>query len=336
MGHDGDPEPDGTAQDETSRDREARKRQVEEQAARLRRLARTVVEHPRVVRLRARAEASTAGEIQRRVTELQVMHQAAILSALAMVLLIPALVSLQALLPIGSNHGLAVTWSRHLSLSPDAAADVRRLFLTQHRVQSVSTAVSSLFTVVTAYAWPAELQKTYRTIWGVPSPGVRDLWRPILWIPSLFCVLLAVAASGSVLRGLPGTLFTALVGLPLILGWTWWTQHLLLGGRVGWRALLPAAVTTALALAGLSIVSSFYLSRAVTYNYGRYGPIGVVFVLMSWLTSFSLLMLAGALAGHTVWRRRSGPDRGSGVADGSRGERHAADRENRHAVRGLP
>ncbi len=31
--------------------------------------------------------------------------------------------------------------------------------------------------------------------------AARDLWRPVLWIPSLFCIFAAVAASGAIARG---------------------------------------------------------------------------------------------------------------------------------------
>lgn len=41
---------------------------------------------------------------------------------------------------------------------------------------------------------------------------------------------------------------TGRVGLPLVSGWAWWTQHLLLSRRVPWRALLPGAVATALGM----------------------------------------------------------------------------------------
>ncbi|MGW0633643.1 hypothetical protein [Streptomyces sp. NPDC002758] len=45
--------------------------------------------------------------------------------------------------------------------------------------------------------------------------------------------------------GIPVTL----VGLTVL--W-WWTQHLLLGGLVGWRPLLPGAVIIAIALTALT------------------------------------------------------------------------------------
>jgi membrane protein len=83
-------------------------------------------------------------------------------------------------------------------------------------------------------------------------------------------------------------------------------QRFLLAWRVPWSALLPSAIVTAVGLAGFSVVTSVYLSRAIVWNADRDGPIGVVFVLMSWLTWFSLVLLGGAVVGHSLHLRRSG------------------------------
>jgi membrane protein len=256
-----------------------------------------------VKRLRDKAEATTAGEVQRRVTELDMLNSAAVLAALGMVLIVPALVSLAAILPVGRSDGVAANWMRHLALSREAAAAVRTLFANGSIVHTSTTVVSALFTIVSAYAWPLELQRAYLKIWSLPSRGMRDLWRPVLWVPSLFCLVGLVAVSGRIASGVPGAIVTAVITLPVTLGWAWWTQHLLLSGRIRWRALLPGAVATAVGMGLTSVLSAVFLSRAIVYNSGRYGPIGVVFVMMTWLTAFSLMILAGALIGHTLWRR---------------------------------
>lgn len=273
------------------------------------RVARLAGTKARVARLRDRAGATTAGEVQRRINELEVTNQAAILAALAMVLVVPALVTVAAVLPVGSSHGLAASWGRHLGLDAQAAANVRKLFITDRTVHTSTTAFSAVFTIVSAYAWPAQLQRTYNTIWGLPRRGMRDLWRPVLWVPSLFVLSASVAASGSIAPGPIGALLTGLVGFPVLLAWIWWTQHFLLAGRICWRALLPGALATTIALVASSVLTSLLLSRAVTTNYDRYGPIGVVFTLMSWLTIFSVVMVAGVLVGHTIWSRHGGADR---------------------------
>jgi membrane protein len=130
--------------------------------------------------------------------------------------------------------------------------------------------VGAVFTVLAAYAWPAELRRFYEAGWGLPTLGWRQLWRPLVWLGSLLVVVAAVAVVGSIAGGVVGT------------------------------------TVTAACLAAFSVVTSVYLSRAIVWNADRYGPIGVVFVLMSWLTWFSTLLLGGAVVGHIVHLRRTG------------------------------
>ena len=217
----------------------------------------------------ARVQAGTAGSVQRRMRELQISRHALVFAALAMVLFVPALISLSALLPIGREHGLADRWAQHLALSAQARSSVRHLFTTDSTVRNVTSAIGAVVTVLAAYAWPAELQRVYEAVWGLPSRGWRGLWRPLVWLGSLLAVLVLVALAGSTASGVAGT------------------------------------AVTAVGLAGFSVVTSIYLSTAIVYNAQRYGPIGVVFVLMSWLTWFSLVLLGGAVVGHALHQRRS-------------------------------
>jgi len=217
-------------------------------------------------------------------------------------LLIPALVTLAAVLPLGNDHGLAASWERRVGLSSEAARAVRQLFAPD-TARGATTALSSLVTVVFAYSWPAELQRGYQLIWDLPPRGVRDGWRPAIWLVSFFVVVACIASSGSIAGGLAGTAVVGVVSSPVVFAWTWWTQHLFLGGRTPYRRLVPGAVATTSGLFGLSLYVSLFLSSAITQNFDRYGPIGVVFALLSWLIGFNVVMLFGPLAGH-VWVSR--------------------------------
>ncbi len=74
---------------------------------------------------------------------------------------------------------------------------------------------------------------------------------------------------------------TGLICSPLVFGWAWWMQHFLLGGRIGWRPLLGGAVSLTIALFGLSVFLAIFLSGSITGRSHQYGPIGVVFALLS-------------------------------------------------------
>ncbi|MGY1745460.1 YhjD/YihY/BrkB family envelope integrity protein [Blastococcus sp. SYSU D00695] len=247
--------------------------------------------------------------MQTRVRDLDVRHHALVFAALGMVLFVPAVITLAAVLPLGRERGLADRMAHHLALSEEARTVVRQLFVSSDVVHTPTTAAGAVVTVCAAFAWPAELQRFYAAVWGVPRLGRRHLWRPLVWLATLLVTVVVVGAVSTLAGGVSGAVVTAVLCSPLLLLWAWWMQGFLLAWRVPARALLPGAVVTVAGLAAASVASSLYLSRAVVWNAERYGPIGVVFVLMSWLTWYSLVLLGGPVVGHVLHERRPGPVR---------------------------
>ncbi|MFE4061000.1 hypothetical protein ACFXP3_32700, partial [Streptomyces sp. NPDC059096] len=96
----------------------------------------------------------------------------------------------------------------------------------------------------------------------------------------------------------------------------WWSQHVLLAGRVRWRALVPGAVAIALGLLGLRVFSRVVFSPLIASNAVTYGPFGTVLVLQSWLVGVGFVVYGGALVGrllhehHTHRRLDRAPERG--------------------------
>jgi membrane protein len=259
----------------------------------------------RVVQTKGRLDASRVGHVQRRFVQADLANQAMILAALALSLLLPVLVTLAAILPLGAADSLPAAVGRRLGLSAGATADLQRLFPTRAAVRGGSTVFGSIFTLVSAYAWPTALQRGYEIAWGVESKGWRGLWRPLVW-------LLAFVGFGAGLLALPRsgigdpwrTILLLLIWTPVIFGWTWWTQHFLLRGAVTWRLLLPGAVAMTVGLIALRAFAAVYLSTAIHYNYARYGPLGIVFMLLTWLIAVSVVMLGGAVVGAALHEHR--------------------------------
>jgi membrane protein len=95
----------------------------------------------------------------------------------------------------------------------------------------------------------------------------------------------------------------ALVSFSLIAGFMFVGMHLLLAGRVPYRALLvPAAVTSAFCL-GLGAFSAVFLSDAVISNDKEYGSIGVVFIMMTWLLAVGVVFILGPVVGVALQER---------------------------------
>ncbi|MDD7942486.1 hypothetical protein PHK61_29135 [Actinomycetospora lutea] len=100
-----------------------------------------------------------------------------------------------------------------------------------------------------------------------------------------------------------GRVAVVVLGVPVLFVWAWWTQHFLLSGRIAWRPLLPGAVTIALGLVALGVGAGLLLSTSITTQHDEYGPIGVVFMMLSWLIALSIVLLGGALLGAALAQR---------------------------------
>jgi membrane protein len=259
-----------------------------------------------MARTRERVDASQVGSVQRRFVQADLANQAVILAALALSLLLPVLVTLAALVPLGAAESLPAVVGARLGLSPRAVADLQELFPSREAVRGSSTVFGGLFTLLSAYAWPTALQRGYEIAWGLSSLGWRGLWRPLAW-------LVAFVAAGALLLALPRsglqdpwrTVLLLVLWTPVVFLWSWWTQHFLLRGAVAWRLLVPGAVAMTVGLLALRAFAAVWLSTAIISNYARYGPLGIVFMLLTWLIALSFVMLGGPVLGAALNERRA-------------------------------
>jgi membrane protein len=254
----------------------------------------------RLRRTRERFEASTAGRVQRRIVEVQLTKQALILASLALMLVIPALVTLAAVLPLGTEDGALGAFALRFGLTPQATHDLQQLFPSRTTVRNASTWIGATLTVVLTVRWPMALQRAYEIVWGLPFGGLRSLGRPLLWLAGAVAVVVVAALVDPLLSGVAWLVALLALGTPLAIGWAWWTQYLLLGGRIAWRPLLPGAVLIGVGLVGLRLGADIVLSPAITLHYREYGPLGIVFVMLSWFVAFSVVVLGGAVVGHLL------------------------------------
>ena len=127
----------------------------------------------------------------------------------------------------------------------------------------------------------------------------------------------------------------AIVGLVAFTCFWWATMWLLLAGRVPWRRLFPSAVATGVFYLGMDAVFALAFSGMVTSNDKKYGPIGIVFSLMSYLIAIGAERAdhraevdeVSHPAGHELVGDRDQRHRGGGKLAGARigvGPRHGS------------
>lgn len=255
--------------------------------------------------------ASFPVHVGRRSNELNLVRECLALAAQQTLCTIPLLVALQAVAQRFQLGSVGTALSRYLGLSGAASRDVEKLFIANGHVSIVTLLVGLVISLVAATGVGAIQAHAYEDIWYLERCGFRSLWRQVLWVVGLVVYLFIALQSRQVGRlvgrHLPFDSVTAhvlrLVAV-LILSYVfyWWTQHLLLSGRVAWRHLVPGSLVMALATVGLVGLSPL-MSGQIVAQVQAYGLIGATFILAVWVLALSVVVFFGALIG-SVWAER--------------------------------
>ncbi|WP_431680031.1 YhjD/YihY/BrkB family envelope integrity protein [Kitasatospora sp. KL5] len=219
------------------------------------------------------------------------------LAAQAFLSALPALMVVAVFAPAAVREGVVSSLRDQLGLKGAAQQQVAAFMTTGHddEVSQSFGAAGVIITLLSATTLSRAVQRVCERCWELPrAPGRITAWRWLLWLLVWLVVLVFQHAlhdgfGAGLWLGIPLTFL-----LDTVL-W-WWTQHLLLAGRIPWRPLLPGALLCGVAVVGVNAAAAVYLPRAVTQSVSRFGPYGVVFTLLSWLiVMFTAVTFAIAL-----------------------------------------
>ncbi|GAY08069.1 YhjD/YihY/BrkB family envelope integrity protein [Pseudonocardia sp. N23] len=263
-------------------------------------------------RMLSRYGGSLVVRASRRMIGIGGYDRALALSAQAFVALVPMLVVVAAALPDDAQGAAEQTLFAGLGLSEKAAAAVAEL-LDRPPDAGGTTVVGVVLLVLSVLGFTRTLQRTYAAAWGLPSRGVWGLGYGLLAAVALIVEFVALTVLGPLLAIVLGSWATGVVAQATGATLLWWpVQYLLLGGRVGWRPLLPGAALTGVGQAVVVVVSGLYLPLVVGREAERYGLVGVAVALLSWLVVLGLLLVVSAVlsAELSSTRPASVPDPG--------------------------
>jgi membrane protein len=220
-------------------------------------------------------------------------------AATLLLLAFPFLLVLAAL----SGRSVVSPVARRLGLNHQAAADVGHLFTSSSATSNAVTGLAWLFFILSGVAVAGAIQGLYEQIFGLGGRGVKDTHRRLIWLAFwVGWLFLTSVVVGPPVRAAGPAVF-AIVGLiGFILFW-WFTMWFLLGGRISWRRLFPPAVATGVFWLGMEAVFSVIFSGMVTSYDQKYGPVGVVFALMSFFIAIGVVIILGAVVG-IAWQDR--------------------------------
>lgn len=253
----------------------------------------------RLEAMKRRYAESSAERVWRRLETTDFINRGMLFAAVLLVCLVPFVIILQALVGQSAATGLV----RRFGLSHDAANDVGRVFTSPSDTSGAIKGLSWVFFVLGGIAAAAAIQELYEHAFDVEGRGVRDTPRRIVWLLALVGAAGLAAWAQPWLHDVGGPVLVGVVVLPTVTAFWWFTMWLLLGGRLSWGELFPSALATGLCWLGMEIVFRLTMSSTITSNYAKYGSIGVVFAIMSFLIAVGVVIILGAVFG-VVWRER--------------------------------
>jgi len=163
--------------------------------------------------------------------------------------------------------------------------------------------IGILITLLSATACSRAVQRLCERSWHVTHASARVVaWRWLAW----FSVwLITLVAQSAIRNGLGAGTW---LGIPLSLCTStllwWWTQRLLLRGRVDWLPLLPGALLTAVGMLGLVWASKLYLPGTLNRSIAQFGPLGSVFTLLSWMIATCVVISIAIASGYVIAHER--------------------------------
>jgi membrane protein len=243
---------------------------------------------------------SWAEDLCRRLAALDVINQGMVFAATLLLCLFPFLIVVSAL----AGRSMADTLARFTGLTGQAAADIGHLFApTAATTGAVIGTVSMVFFVFGGIAAATALQQIYERVFDLPHRLVKDLPLRLAWLALLMGTSLLTGWAAPGLRHAGGPALLAAAGLVWSTGFWWLTMRILLANRLSWRALLPAACATGVLYVAMEVVFSLFFSAMVISNDTKYGPIGIIFALLSYLIAIGVVVILGAAVG-LVWQDR--------------------------------
>ena len=244
---------------------------------------------------------SWAEDLLRRLVAMDVINQGMLFAATLLLCLFPFLIVTSAL----AGRQVVTTLARDTGLNGTAAADVGHLFASPAATASAVVGTASMvFFVLGGIAAATALQQIYERAFDVPHQGMKDIPRRLAWLAVLIGTSLMAGWARPGLRYAGGPVLLAAAGLVLATGFWWLTMRILLPGRIAGRDLISSACATGVLYVAMEAVFSLVFSAMVISNEKKYGPIGIIFALLSYLIAIGVVVILGAVVG-LVWQERS-------------------------------
>ncbi|MFG3495433.1 YhjD/YihY/BrkB family envelope integrity protein [Streptomyces sp. NPDC047928] len=250
-----------------------------------------------------RVRGSAAWRGYRRGKDLELMHRAMGFAALGLLTLVPLLIVVAAADPVG-GQGFAQWLAEGLGVAEASRDELQTLFAPPGKALETTTGFGLAALAAFGVTFGGVVETGYEKVWEVTPARWHTMWRHLVWLAALVAYLLLSAYVATDSADAGEVVWRGTVAVVSAVLFFWWSQRLLLGGRVPWAALFPGAVATVVGLTGLWVFSHLVFSPLIASNAVTYGPVGTVLVVQSWLVGVGFVVFGGALVGRLLYEER--------------------------------
>jgi membrane protein len=239
-----------------------------------------------------------------RFVAVQGVDRAMAIGAQAYTALFPLLIVYISVSPLESGRSISDLLIDKLELDDGAADSVRQAFAPAEHVQSGVTVLGVALLLFSGLAFTRGLQRLYEGAFSLPTRGMRNTKWGLVW---LIVVSVLFTVRPMLLGGLSGEYET--IASLFVSGALWLiTPYLLLGRRLHWLRLAPAAVLSVAGMTAVGVWSVIWMPHTIAVSADQFGIIGIGFALLTWMVAVSgVLVVAttgGAMVADRLGRRR--------------------------------
>ena len=185
-------------------------------------------------------------------------------------------------------------------LEGKGATAVRELFDRSDDLASGFSLFSAFLLLVTILSFSRALQRLFERAWELEPLSLRNTKNGLVWVIGL---LVYSSVAGFIRSAYDDGVFELLtVAVLLVLGVAFvvFTGVLLTNRRVTWQELMPVAALVVALGTIFALGGDIYVPRLFNSYADRYGAVGAVFAMISWLFVLMLGLVAAVAVGREV------------------------------------
>ncbi|MCC9308353.1 YihY/virulence factor BrkB family protein [Kitasatospora sp. RB6PN24] len=221
------------------------------------------------------------------------------LASSALTALIPLAVLLASLLRHVGGADVAQRLIDRYGLTGGGAEAVRNLFVGGGAETGINL-LGIFFLVLSTLSFERATQRLIEQSWELAPLGVRNTRNGLRWILVLTVYLAVAGWVHAALGGRPLELLANICQAPLTAVFLVWSGTVLSARRVGWWDLVPFGLVAAALAAVYSVGAGVYMPHLFNSYATRYGPVGAVFAMITFLFGGMLLLVGSSALGREM------------------------------------